>query len=68
MKKKTETKDDVPIGGCTHYVQWYCPNCAQLITAYPSNSGQSEADCIRCGIHMVRTQISRRVIDIRTIM
>lgn len=40
--------------------RWYCPNCAELITAYTSSDGSAKARCKKCGVLMTKTRINRR--------
>jgi len=66
-KGKNVREDDIPIDvGNNQCIRWYCPNCSNLITIYAEKSKEIETSCSRCGIHMVRKHISRRMIDIRT--
>ena len=59
LKKKSETKDDVPIGGYVDYSKWYCPNCANLNVGLPDNKGAYKSVCQCCGVMMRRKHISR---------
>lgn len=40
--------------------RWYCPNCAELITAYTSSDGSAKARCKKCGVLMTKKSINRR--------
>ena len=47
--------------GYTAEIQrWYCPNCAELITAYTSSDGSAKARCKKCGVLMTKKSINRR--------
>ena len=63
-KGKNVREDDIPIDvGNNQCIRWYCPNCSNLITIYAEKSKEIETSCSRCGIHMIRKHISRRMID-----
>lgn len=70
MKKgKNVREDDIPIDVGNHQcIRWYCPNCSAPLITYTEKSKEIETSCSRCGIHLVRKQISRRMTDIRIFM
>ena len=40
--------------------QWYCPNCAKLVGGFKRSDGNIHQTCPKCGMIMIRVNISRR--------
>ena len=41
-------------------VSWYCPNCGQLISAFPNGEGKVKISCCKCKTRMVLNNKGRR--------
>lgn len=39
---------------------WYCPNCGEMLSAYPNADNIAKATCKKCRTEMVMKIISRR--------
>ena len=52
--------DAYKIGGYDIRPQkWFCPNCSELIVAYPDASGKARKRCCNCGAAMTRYKKKR---------